>query len=122
MIDLHLIWGEDLETSTLGGLSEVHEPQLGTERVLRRLLTNPGAYVWHPEYGAGLAQYVGQPVDPESIQSVVLEQMRLEAAVAASPEPVVRVQSDGSGSLFLQVRYADANTADSLTLNIEIPR
>ena len=48
--------------------------------------------------------------------------MRLESAVATDPEPVVTVQSDTAGSLFVQVRYADAETADALTLNIELPR
>src|SRR5258708_16619680 len=34
----------------------------GEQRVLRRLLTSPGSYIWHLEYGARLPQNVGQPV------------------------------------------------------------
>ena len=121
MSDIHLPWGGDLELSPTGGLTTVTRPELGTERVLRRLLTNPGAYPWHPEYGAGLASYVGEPIDANGVRALILEQMRLEAAVAQDPEPIVTVQSDTAGSLFVQVRYADADTADALTLNIELP-
>ena len=97
-------------------------PLLGTERVLRRLLTNPGAYIWQPGYGAGLARFVGQPVDSAGIEALIRTQMLLEAAVATDPAPVVTVQSDPGGSLFVQVRYADAETAAPLSLDFQIPR
>lgn len=122
MVDLMLGWAGDLGFSETGDLSVVGEPGLGTARVLRRLLTNPGAYVWHPGYGAGLARFVGLPADVAGIQALVREQMRLEAAVARSPEPVVTVASDAGGSLLLQVRYADAATAEAQVLNIQLPR
>ena len=122
MVDLQLDWGGDLVSSETGDIVTVGTPSLGTERVLRRLLTTPGAYIWHPSYGAGLARFVGQPVDVAEVQALIRSQMRLEAAVAADPEPVVAVQLDPSGSLFVQVRYADADTAEALTLNIQVPR
>ena len=120
--DLHLDWAGDLASSETGDLVTVGQPALGTERVLRRLLTNPGSYVWHPTYGAGLARFVGQPIDVAGVQALIRSQMLLESAVAADPEPVVTVQSDVGGSLFVQVRYADAATAASQTVNIELPR
>ena len=49
-------------------------------------------------------------------------QMLLEPAVARDPEPLVVVHSDPGGSLFLQVRYADADTAEARTLSIQVPR
>ena len=122
MSDLLCGWGGDLSSSETGDVLVVGVPTLGTQRVLRRLLTNPGAYLWQPHYGAGLARFVGQPVDPAGIEALVRSQMLLEPAVAVSPAPVVLVQSDAGGSLFVQVRYADADTAEALTLNIQLPR
>ena len=122
MSDAQLGWGGDLGSSETGDIVVVGRPELGTERVLRRLLTNPGTYIWHPEYGAGLGQLVGQPVDVVGVQALIRSQMRLEAAVARSPEPVVAVQADPTGSLSVQVRYADADTSESRTLNFELPR
>ena len=51
-------------------------------------MTNPGDYIWNPDYGAGLAQFVGRPVGMASVEAVIRTQMALEAAVAAIPEPV----------------------------------
>ena len=122
MADLHLGWAGDVASSETGDLAVVDRPGLGTERVLRRLLTNPGAYIWHPDYGAGLGRYVGQPIDAAGIEALIRSQMELEPAVAREPEPVVIVRADAAGSLFVQVRYADADTAESRALNIELPR
>lgn len=121
MADLQLDWAGDLASSETGDAVIVGMPQVGTERVLRRLLTNPGTYVWHPHYGAGLARFVGQPIDAAGIEALIRSQMSLEAAVARDPEPVVVVQSDPGGTLFVQVRYADADTAEARTLNIQLP-
>lgn len=116
-----MTWSGDLATTTTGDLAIVDGSALGTERVLRRLLTNPGDYIWNPDYGAGLAQFIGRPIDPAAIQALILSQMQLETAVAAVPEPVVAVQSDPSGQLFTQIRYADATTAQSTALAINLP-
>ena len=122
MSDLHAGWNGDFASSETGDLATVSRPSLGTERVLRRLLTNPRSYVWHPSYGAGLARFVGQPIAVAEIQALIRSQMLLEAAVARDPEPVITVQPDSAGSLFVQIRYADAETAQSQTVNIELPR
>ena len=122
MSDVTSAWAGDVESSETGDLVVSGIPELGTERVIRRLLTNPGAYLWQPGYGAGLARFVGQPIDAEAIQALVRSQMLLETAVARVPEPVVIVNSDPGGSLFLQVRYADAITAEARTLSIQVPR
>ena len=122
MPDLDMTWSGDFGVTATGDLAIVDGPALGTERVLRRLMTNPGDYIWNPRYGAGLAQYIGQPINPAGIQALILAQMQLEAAVAASPEPVIAVQSDAAGRLFVQIRYADATTAQTAALTINLPR
>ena len=122
MADLHHGWAGDLSSSPTGDLATVEGPALGTERVLRRLLTNPGDYIWHPAYGAGFVRFVGQPADPAGVRALIRSQMQLEAAVAREPEPVILVQSDPGGSLSVQIRYADAETAEARALNIELPR
>ncbi len=122
LYDLHLGWGGDLGVSATGDLVVVGRPGVGTERVLRRLLTNPGAYVWHARYGAGLGRFVGEPADAAGVQALIRAQMVLEGAVAQEPEPVVRVQADAGGSLSVQIRYADADTAAARTVDIQLPR
>ena len=114
-------WAGDISPSATGDLLSVSGPALGTERILRRLLTNPGDYIWHPEYGAGLGRFVGEPIDAAAIQALVREQMRLEPAVAQDPEPVISIQFDRGGSLSVDIRYADADTAEARALTINLP-
>lgn len=121
MADLDMGWSGDLSLTTTGDLATVDGAALGTERVLRRLMTNPGDYIWNPGYGAGLAQYIGLPVDPAGIQALILSQMQLETAVAAVPEPVIVLQSDPAGSLYAQISYADAATAQSISVSVSLP-
>ncbi len=121
MADVHLGWGGDLGTTATGDLAVVGGGPAGTERVLRRLLTNPGDYIWQKDYGAGLARFVGMPADSAAVAALIRVQMRREPAVAAEPEPVIEVQAELPGTLSVQVRYADAETAETRTLNIQLP-
>ena len=57
MSDISHQWGSDLSIGPTGDFALVSGAILGQQRVLRRLLTNPGDYIWHPDYGAGLAEF-----------------------------------------------------------------
>ena len=116
MADLSHTWGGDIAFNQTGDLALSDGPQGGTERVLRRLLTNPGAYLWHLRYGAGLAAFIGTPTNAAAIAAAARRQLFLDGAVSSDPTPVIDVSSDNTGSLFLQIRYADADTAQPQTL------
>jgi phage baseplate assembly protein W len=120
MPDLSHFYGSDLTVGPSGDLATVDGTQLGQQRVLRRLLTNPGDYVWNPGYGAGLAQFVGGPANAAQIRSVIRSQIFQENAVARTPEPVIDVQADASGAVAVQIRYADATTGETLALGFTV--
>ena len=89
---------------------------LDQQRVLRRLLTNPGDYIWHLQYGAGLAQFVGKPCDVAAINATIRSQIFMEPSVARLPEPVIEVQNDQNGSVYVYIRYVDAGTGATQVL------
>ena len=120
MADLEMSWSGDLALSSTGDLATAVDPTLGTQRVLRRLMTNPGDYLWNPDFGAGLGRYVGRPVAPSEVQALVRVQMKLEAAVASAPEPIISVSADNAG-LFIQIRYEDSATAVFSTITASLP-
>ncbi|MDR3536529.1 MAG: hypothetical protein P4L71_08515 [Acetobacteraceae bacterium] len=117
-------WGTDLSTGPKGDLAVADDQTLGQQRILRRLLTNPGDYIWHLDYGGGLGAFVGQPAAASQIASVVRAQMFLESSVARDPEPEVVVDTSGfagSGSIFVKIQYTDAEQGDTQVLQFSLP-
>lgn len=123
MHDIAHQWGSDLLTSSVGDLASVSGPLLGQQRVLRRLLTNPGDYIWQLDYGAGLARFIGQPVNPLQIRAIVRSQIFKEAVVARQPEPAIDVQlapNGGSGAVYVYIRYVDADSGQTQVLSFSV--
>ncbi len=120
MADLWHQFGADLAVGPTGDLLPVDNAALGQQRVLRRLLTNPGDYLWAPGYGAGLARFVGSPTAAARIGAVVRSQIFREAAVARAPEPDITVSADGAGTVYVHVRYADAPSGATQSLSFAV--
>jgi phage baseplate assembly protein W len=120
MPDLAQFYGNDLAVGPGGDLATVDTTQLGQQRVLRRLLTNPGDYLWNPSYGAGLAQFVGLPVNAARIASVIRSQIFQEPAVAPSPAPLIAVAAGASGTVAVQISYADSTTGETQVLSFSV--
>jgi phage baseplate assembly protein W len=122
VFDLSHQWSSDISVSSTGDLTLVTGSSLGQQRVLRRLMTNPGDYIWQLDYGAGLAQFIGQPGNASQIEAVIRSQIFKEAAVARSPEPTVSVQypSGGTGSVYVQILYVDAMSGQTQVLSFSV--
>ena len=120
MPDVSHTYGADLMTGPTGDVAVADGTVLGQQRVLRRLLTNPGDYIWQLGYGAGLAQFVGQPARAAQIRALIRSQIFQESVVARTPEPVVDVSFDGQGALFVDIRYADVTTGQTQILAFSV--
>ena len=123
MTDISQQWGSDLSLSPTGDLAMTSGAALGQQRVLRRLLTNPGDYIWQLDYGAGLARFIGQPINPLQIRAIVRSQIFKEAAVARQPEPVIDVQlapGGGTGAVYVYIRYVDADSDQTQLLSFSV--
>lgn len=120
--DLFHYWGSDVSTGPTGDLQTVNGTLLGQQRVLRRLLTNPGDYVFQPNYGAGLPAYVGQPMDVGKITALIKAHLLLESAVAKTPPPqitVTQAPTDPS-ALAVTIAYNDAATNTPVVLSFNV--
>ena len=115
--------GSDLSIGTTGDLALAAGAQLCQQRVLRRLLTNPGDYIWQPDYGAGLARFIGQPGNALRIRAVIRSQIFKEAAVSREPEPVIDVQiapGGAAGTIYVHLQYADAVSGTTQVLSFSV--
>jgi len=120
MPDLSLLWGGDLSVGPTGDIALADGTTLTQQRVLRRLLTNAGDYIWQLSYGAGLGQFVGQPGAPAAISAVAQTQMLQENAVATSPAPVISATASVDGTVTLSIQYADSQTQTTNLLTFSI--
>lgn len=121
MPDIAQLWGQDLQVSATGDILAAQGTNLGTQRVLRRLLTNPGEYIWQPDYGAGLRRFIGQTTNVAAIKAVIRSQIFKEAVVARIPEPSIDVSTYPNGTVYVFLRYSDAQTGATQVLEFAVP-
>lgn len=119
MADASQYFGSDLTLSATGDLLVADGLEESKQRILRRLLTNPGDYLWEPDYGAGLPTYIGRPLDQAALTALIKAQMYQEASVAHDPEPQVAVQAIANG-LSVQIAYTYAPTGQTATLAFDV--
>lgn len=113
-------WGEDLQIGAQGDLRVVRGTTEGQQRVLRRLMTATRELLFHLDYGAGVPQWVGQPMRLAEISSLIRSQLYLEAVVSDNPRPVVKLIPRNDGTLFASIKYEDAVTAETEVLTFEV--
>ena len=116
MTDLAHFAGNDLNVDATGDLLTVSGPNETRQRILRRLMTTAGDYIWNIGYGAGLPAAIGQPTNVARIQAVVRAQMFQEAAVARTPLPTITVQAFDPVTVLLTVTYVDAPSDSTQTI------
>jgi phage baseplate assembly protein W len=120
MSDALLPWASDLAAGASGDIALTSGSSLTQQRVLRRLLTNRGCYVWQPGYGASLGQYLGTPSNEREIAGSVKSQMLHEVAISTQPEPTIMAQAFASGTLFVEIQYVDAPTGGTELLTFTV--
>lgn len=128
MADLSHIWGGDLILDasgallTVGGTTPQADPiaNLANQRIIRRLLTNPGEYLWYPTYGAGLARFLGQPLNVKALTALVRSQLFLEATVAKTPVPQISFLTDKAGTVTCSILYTSTQTGQTSALQFPI--
>ncbi|NTF67981.1 phage tail protein [Rhizobium rhizogenes] len=119
MPDLDHLWGEDLTVSATGDILTVDGDDLTTERIIRRLMTAQGGYIWNLTYGGGVPGRVGTLVDIPLITGVIQSQIALEATVARTPAPVITVTEIQNG-ISVSIFFYSAKTGQQVTLSFDI--
>lgn len=119
LADLSHWCGRDLSADNNGDIATITGTTRGEQRVLRRLLTNPGDYIFEPTYGAGLPSYIGQPFDKAKVQALCVAQMLLEDVVAKSPTPTVELSQSPNDptSIQMTITYTDQPTQEPVVLS-----
>jgi hypothetical protein len=120
MADAALVFGGDLSIGVSGDLALARGSDLTEQRVLRRLLTSPGDYIWQLSYGAGLGQFVGAAGGAGAMGAVARAQMLAESGVAQSPLPQIAVDQSNPTGIVLTIAYQDATTGQGIALTFPV--
>jgi len=121
MTEIYHWVGNDLQLSASGGIQETSGVEASRQRIARRLITNPGDYIFHPEYGAGIPAYIGRLASQNEIKAVVLGQVLLESTVSKTTQPIVNVsQIAGTGNVTIDVTYTYAETGELATITVTV--
>lgn len=118
MADVALTFGGDLAFGNAGDLALADGSALTEQRVLRRLLTNPGDYLWQLGYGAGLGRFVGAAGPAATLAGLARAQMGSEARVALSPAPRITVDASDPAGLVMTIAYQDVVTGRASVLSL----
>jgi len=120
LADLAHWYGNDLTAAASGDLLTVGEPIRSEQRLVRRLLTPKGSYIWHKNYGGGLAELIGQPSGARKAEGIIRAQLKLESAIASQPAPQITVTSNANGVSVATIVYFNKNTGSMRTLSFPI--
>lgn len=117
--DLYHWYGGDLSSSATGDLQTATGDTRSQQRIIRRLCTNPGDYIFHPEYGGGLPKLIGSNASVSGVKAIVQSQMKLEDSILQLPAPIVTITPITAG-MQIQIQYTDALTRKPVLLSFNI--
>jgi hypothetical protein len=116
-------WGGDLCAGPSGDIATAPAPTELQYRIVRRLLTNQGDYIWHSSYGAGLGVFVGDTYSAGTVETTIQNQLQHEALVASSPAPTIQMGQSPTGdfgtkSVMIQYQINGIFTGSSVVLEL----
>jgi hypothetical protein len=109
----------DLQVGATGDLLVADSVLESQQRILRRLLTNQGDYIWQPGYGAGLPARVGMPLNEPEMDAQIKSQMYLEQSVVQNPAPQIITNLIPNG-INVQIQYVEVDSAQPATLSFDV--
>ena len=112
-------FGQDLTLGATGDLQAVDSILLSQQRILRRLMTNPGDYIWEPAYGAGLPRMIGKPFDLVAVTALIQAQMFLESSVVQQPPPQITATAFQNG-MFVSIQYVEVDSGQTTVLSFDV--
>ncbi|HWV04927.1 phage tail protein [Ralstonia sp.] len=113
--------GGDIMVSPTGDLGLASADLRTQQRIVRRLVTNPGDYIFHTDYGAGLPQKIGETLDVPALRGLIRSQILQEAGVAQDLEPQVDVAAI-TGGVSVRILYSSAVTREPVSLQFNVSK
>jgi hypothetical protein len=120
LADLFHYWSGDLQQGATGDLAPAFRADRSSQRIIRRLMTNPGGgdYPWEPDYGAGLPAKIGDTLNIPYLTALIIGQMALEASIARDPAPQITIAQIQGGASISIVYFDTSGSGKNLSFNL----
>ncbi|GBQ87300.1 phage tail protein [Acetobacter nitrogenifigens DSM 23921 = NBRC 105050] len=118
MPDVYHVPGSDLTLGSSGDIAVASGVDASNQRILRRLATNAGDYIFSLDYGAGLPGRVGGADVPADLETLISQQIQLEASVSSTPAPIIAVTRPRQGSTRISITYTNTETGGTVALEL----
>lgn len=121
-MDVHHIIGDDILLDKSNDLLFVFDTDETNQRIMRRLFTNKGTYIWNAKWGASIPWRVGDTLSAEVYREIVNE---IRAAVledddvAKDPPPEITIEQISNG-LICYIRYYNLSEDEHDTISLRI--
>jgi hypothetical protein len=106
-----------------GDILQSESEKLTQQSIIRRLLTNPGTYFWHPEYGAGIGRFVGESLSSDNfdyIKNIINSNILLEENVAQTPSPQISFIAISPDILQCTIVYYSIPSQTPATISFQV--
>ncbi|GBR54796.1 phage tail protein [Neokomagataea thailandica NBRC 106555] len=115
MSSINHIFGGDLilsdrSVSLVSGIEETKQ------RLLRRLLTIAGEYIWQLDYGAGLPKLVGEIVDKEGLEAIIRQQIINDPGIDVTKPLKVKIVSSQVDGNFCEIKFFDKENNNQIII------
>lgn len=123
MPELDLEFNGDLILDQEGGLQHAAPGDALRQRIFRRVLTNPGEYIYHVDYGIGLGDLVGRTMNRDQIEKLkqrVIQGILEDAETDKSFFPEIKITEPGYKRMDIFARFKTiSGVQDGLLIQLE---
>jgi len=106
-MDIHHIIGSDILLDKSNDLSFVFDTNETNQRIMRRLFTNKGTYIWNAKWGGSIPWKIGEMLSLEVYREIVNEVTAAvleDDDVAKDPPPEIKIETTSNG-LICYIKY-----------------
>ena len=114
--------GDDIRLDSTNDLAFVFDTDETNQRIMRRLFTNKGTYIWNAKWGASIPWKVGETLSLELYNLVVNEVTAAvleDEDVAKDPPPEISIKTTNNG-LICYIRYYNTSSDKHDTISFRV--
>lgn len=121
-MDIYHVIGNDLQLNASNDLAFVFDTDETNQRIMRRLFTNKGTYIWNPTWGASIPWTIGETLSVAAYKQIVNDVTAAvleDKDVAQDPAPEITLDTTDNG-LICFIRYYNTSSDKHDTISFKV--